>query len=123
MDASRSPSWHIARTADGAIHARFIGPTPTAEMYDFIAALNGMMPKANARLVFDLSELDGYNADTKAPMKTWLLEHKLAIQEITVVVPKARTIVKMVVAAISLATGIKMQMLEAGEERASYAAP
>lgn len=122
MDATRPQSWQITRTASGAICSRFIGPTPTAEMLDFISALNTAMPKANARLIFDLSELDGYNAETKAPMKTWLLEHKLAIQELTVIVPKAGTIVKMVVAAISLATGVKIRIREAGEELPSCAA-
>ena len=122
MDATRAQSWQITRTAKGAIYSRFIGPTPTAEMLAFIAALNEAMPQANARLIFDLSELNGYNSETKAPIKAWLLEHKLAIQELTVIVPKARTIVKMVVAAISLATGVKMQIREAGEEVSSYAA-
>jgi len=122
MAANNTPSWQITRSANGAIHSRFVGPTPTAEMLEFIAALNSAMPPAHARLIFDLSELDGYNAETKAPMKTWLLEHKLAIQEITVIVPKARTILKMVVAAISLATGVKMHIRETGEELTSYAA-
>jgi len=120
--ANGTHSWQVTRTANGTIYSRFVGPTSTAEMLDFIAALSNAMPPASARLIFDLSELVGYNAETKAPMKAWLLEHKLAIQEITVIVPKAGTILKMVVAAISIATGVKMHIREAGEEQARYAA-
>ena len=123
MEVSRTPSWQISVSADGAIHSKFVGPTPLDEMSKFIDALSAIMPGANARLVFDLRELGGYNSETKAPMKAWLLKHKLTIQELTVLVPKSGTILKVVVAAIALATGVKIRIREDLEEAASLVAP
>jgi hypothetical protein len=123
MDASRSASWQISVAPGGVIHAKFVGPTPSAEIAPFIDALVAAMPDANARFVFDLRELAGYNSETKAPMKAWLLQHKLAIQELTVLVPKSGTFLKMVVAAIALATGVKMRIVEDLEEAAQLVSP
>jgi hypothetical protein len=123
MDVSRSQSWQISEAADGAICAKFIGPTPTDEVAPFLTALVAIMPESNARLVFDLRELGGYNSETKEPMKAWLLTHKLAIQELTVLVPKSGAMLKMVVAAMALATGVKIRVREDLEALASFAAP
>jgi hypothetical protein len=112
MDANRSASWQISVAASGIVHAKFVGPTASAEIAPFIEALTAAMPTANARLLFDLRELLGYNADIKAPMKTWLLRHKLAILELTVLVPKSGTMLKMATAAIALATGVKIHIRE-----------
>ncbi|HKY38212.1 MAG TPA: hypothetical protein VJN18_19855 [Polyangiaceae bacterium] len=92
--------------------AKFVGPTPTAEFPKFLVALSARMPAACATLIFDLTELDGYNPETKEPMKAWLLEHKLAIREIVVVVPKSRLMVRTVTAAIGLAVGVKITVRE-----------
>jgi len=123
MDANRSASWQISVTADGVIYSKFVGPTPSDEIARFIESLVATMPEANARLVFDLRELGGYNSETKAPMKAWLLKHKLAILELTVLVPKSGTILKVVVAAIALATGVKIRIREDLEEAARRVSP
>jgi hypothetical protein len=123
MEAGSSESWQIRVAPSGVIVCKFIGPTPLDELSAFIIALEEIMPAANARLVFDLRELGGYNSDTKAPMKAWLLEHKLAIRELTVLVPKSSTILKVVVAAIALATGMKLKIREDLDEAASLSSP
>jgi predicted lysophospholipase L1 biosynthesis ABC-type transport system permease subunit len=123
MDSSRSAFWQISVATNGLIYSRFVGPTPMNEMLAFIDALVAIMPQANARLVFDLRELGGYNSETKAPMKAWLLKHKLAIQELTVLVPKTGTILKIVVAAIALATGVKVHIREDFEEMPTFVTP
>lgn len=123
MEANSSESWQIQVAGSGLIVCRFVGPTPLDELSAFIVALDEIMPPSNARLVFDLRELGGYNAETKAPMKAWLLEHKLAIRELTVLVPKSSTILKVVVAAIALATGMKLRIREDFEEPATVTTP
>ena len=116
------PSWAIAKVAaSGTIWPRFVGPTRTAEVADFITALNEMMPKEDANVVFDLRELEGHNPDTKEPIKTWLRENKPRIAAVTVIVPKSGAILKMVSAVISLATGVKIHIREDMDESASVA--
>jgi predicted lysophospholipase L1 biosynthesis ABC-type transport system permease subunit len=123
VHADRNASWQISVAADGVIYSKFVGPTPSDEIAAFIEALVAIMPQANARLVFDLRELGGYNSETKAPMKAWLLRHKLAILELTVLVPKSGTILKVVVAAIALASGVKIRIREDLEEAARVVSP
>ena len=123
MDANRDANWQISVAADGVIHAKFVGPTRSDEVAPFIAALVARMPAANARLVFDLRELSGYNPETKAPLKAWLLQHKLAILELTVLVPKSGTMLKVAVAAIALATGVKIRIGEDLDVAAGLASP
>jgi hypothetical protein len=116
------PSWRIAKVAaTGTIWLRFVGPTRTEEVPDFINALDEMMPDEDANLVFDLRELDGHNPDTKEPIKTWLRENKARIAMVTVIVPKAGAILKMVTAVIGLATGIKIHIRDDLDENASAA--
>lgn len=115
MHAEGAPkgSWTIGQGPhDRSLIAKFVGPTPTAEFPKFLVALSARMPAACATLIFDLTELDGYNPETKEPMKAWLLEHKLAIREIVVVVPKSRLMVRTVTAAIGLAVGVKITVRE-----------
>ena len=115
-------SWAITKLAStGTIVMRFVGPTPTPEVLECLAALNEMMPSKNANIIFDLRELHGHNPDTKQPFKTWLLENKPRIDEITLVLPKAATINKMAAAVISLATGIKFKIRDDLDERAPMA--
>jgi hypothetical protein len=123
MDAIRAPSWQICVAADAVVYAKFVGPTPTREIAEFIAALDRVLPTANARLVFDLRELGGYNSETKEPMKTWLLRRKLAIRELTVIVPKSQGILKVVVAAIALAAGVKILIREELEASVNFVTP
>jgi len=123
MDADSTASWTVSKAANGVIYSKFIGPTPLDEILKFLVALDALMPDANARLVFDLRELGGYNSETKEPMKSWILKHKLAIRELTVVVPKSGVILTMVTAAIALATGMKISIREDFAEAASFATP
>jgi hypothetical protein len=110
-------SWGITKVAaTGTIWLRFVGPTRTAEVPDFINALNEMMPEEDANLVFDLRELDGHNPDTKEPIKTWLRDNKARIAAVTVLVPKSGAILKMVTAVISLATGVKIHIRDDMDE-------
>jgi hypothetical protein len=116
------PSWRIAKVAaTGTIWLRFVGPTRTEEVSEFMTALDEMMPDEDANVVFDLRELDGHNPDTKEPIKTWLRENKARISTVTVIVPKAGAILKMVTAVIGLATGIKIHIRDDLDENASAA--
>lgn len=92
--------------------SKFVGPTSSSSFDEFLAALGARMPEAAATLVFDLRRLEGYNPDTKDPMKAWLRDHKLAIAELVVVVRKSDTILKMVTAAIGLAVGLRISIRE-----------
>jgi hypothetical protein len=115
-------SWAITKAAaSGAICVRFVGPTQTREIPDFLDALTEMMPAEEATIVFDLRRLVGHNPDTKEPIKTWLQRHKPRIAQVVVVVPSASAIHKMVTAVISLATGVKIRIREDLEEGASLA--
>ena len=116
------PSWAITKmAATGTIWLRFVGPTRSAEVPAFIEALDEMMPEEEANLVFDLRELDGHNPDTKEPIKTWLRVNKARIAKVTVLVPKAGTILKMVIAVIALAVGIKIRIREEWDEAITVA--
>lgn len=104
-------SWQIGKAADnGTIWAKFVGPTPTNEVRAFIDALTVSLPASHARVVFDLRELNGYNPETKQPIKSWLLEHKLTLEEVTVIIPKSGIWLRMVTAAIGLAVGVKIRI-------------
>src|SRR5262245_34213639 len=93
------PSWGITKVASsGTIWLRFVGPTPTHEVPDFINALSEMMPGEDASIVFDLRQLNGYNPASKEPIKEWLRENKPRIAQVTVLAPRSGTIVKVVVA-------------------------
>ncbi len=116
------PSWTITKmAASGTIWLRFVGPTRTYEVPDFLSALDEMMPDEEANLVFDLRELEGHNPDTKEPIKTWLRDNKARIANVTMLVPKAGTILKMVAAVIALAVGIKIRIREEWDEGAPVA--
>jgi hypothetical protein len=116
------PSWAITKVAaTGTIWLRFVGPTLTSECPEFIGALNDMMPEEDANVVFDLRQLEGHNPDTKEPIKTWLRENKARIATVTVVVPKSGAILKMVIAVISLATGVKLHIRDNMDEGFSVA--
>lgn len=98
--------------ASGTIWLRFVGPTRTSEISEFLEALTAMMPAEDASIVFDLRELEGHNPDTKEPIKAWLLANKPRIAQVTVIVPKSGAILKMVTAVIALATGVKIRIRE-----------
>jgi hypothetical protein len=116
-DRGEKPSWGITKVAaTGTIWLRFVGPTRTSEVSDFINALSEMMPEEDANIVFDLRELVGHNPDTKEPIRDWLRDNKPRIAQITVIVPKSGAILKMVTAVIALATGVKIRIREDMEE-------
>ena len=122
--APEKPSWAITRVAaSGTIWLRFVGPTLTHEVPEFINALVAMMPEADANVVFDLRLLEGHNQETKEPIKAWLREYKSRIASVTVIVPKSGSIVKMVTAVISLATGVKIRIRDDIGESLSVASP
>jgi hypothetical protein len=115
MVVERAPDgcWQISPAAEErTLLLKFVGPTPTAEFSEFLRALTAYMPEADATLVFDLTELDGYNPATKQPMKAWLSSHKLAIRELVVVVQKSKAMLRMATAAIGLAVGLKITIRE-----------
>ena len=110
-ERGESPSWAITKVAaSGTIWLRFVGPTRTAEVADFLAALSEMMPAEDANIVFDLRSLVGHNPETKEPIKAWLRENKRKIGQITVIVPKSRAIWTAVTAVLALATGVKIRI-------------
>ncbi len=105
------PSWGITKTAaTGAIVIRFVGPTRTWEIPEFLAAIGEMMPEEDATLIFDLRQLDGYNPESKEPIKSWLKQNKPRIKHVLVLVPEARSILKIAVAAIGLASGVRIRV-------------
>jgi hypothetical protein len=111
VDVPADKSWAIAKSAvTGAIVLRFVGPTRTTEIQQFFAALSEMMPERGAQVLFDLRELRGHNPDIKLPATRWLLEHKSRIAQITVVLRRAAALHKLVVAVLSVATGVKMKV-------------
>ena len=118
------PSWAITKSAaTGTIVLRFVGATRSWEIPEFFAALNEMMPAENAQVIFDLRELDGHNPDTKAPSKKWLLENKSRIGQVTIVVPRAATILKIVAGVLSLASGVKMKVRDDLEGEVQVGSP
>lgn len=113
VERASDGSWSVEQTAPGGpLVLEFVGPTSTASFNEFLAALGASMPKGRATLVFDLRRLEGYNPETKDPMKAWLRVHKLAIAELVVVLRRSETILKMVTAAIGLAVGVKISIRE-----------
>ena len=111
-------TWQIGKAAaDGAIWLKFVGPTPNDEVHACIEALTATMPESHARVVFDLRELNGYNPDSKQPIKSWLLDHKLVLDEVTVIIPKSSAWLRMVTAAMGLAAGVKIRIREDADER------
>jgi len=118
------PSWALTKSAaTGTIVLRFVGATRSWEIPEFFAALNEMMPAENAQVIFDLRELDGHNPDTKAPSKKWLLENKSRIGQVTIVVPRAATILKIVAGVLSLASGVKMKVRDDLEGEVQLGSP
>jgi len=104
-------SWTITKIAStGVIVLRFVGPTRTWEVPEFLGALSEMMPDDHASIIFDLRELDGHNPETKQPIKKWLLANKTRIASLTVVVARYATLIKVATAVIGLATGIKIKI-------------
>ena len=107
----RAPSWVLSTgTASGSLILRFIGPTATADIPDFLAALSKHMPPREAHLIFDLRELQGHNLDVRAPMQRWLADNRERISQVTVLVRKAATIVKMAASVVALATRMNIEI-------------
>lgn len=105
------PSWSITKlAATGTIVLRFVGPTRTWEIAEFLSALTEMMPPEDANIIFDLRQLVGHNPETKQPLKTWLIENRGRIGQVTVVLPKAAILLKMATAVIGLASGVKIKV-------------
>jgi DNA-binding transcriptional LysR family regulator len=104
-----TPSWALNKgAASGTLVLRFVGRTATPEIPAFLAALDKLMPPRDAHVIFDLRELVGHNLDTRAPIQRWLLENRPRIAQVTVVVNKAATIIKMAISVVGMATGIKL---------------
>ena len=104
-------SWTLSTgAASGSLILRFVGPTATADIPEFLGALSQNMPTQGAHIIFDLRELSGHNLDTRAPIQRWLGENKSRIAQLTVLVNQAATIIKMAVSVVSLATGMKLEI-------------
>src|SRR5262245_15201917 len=111
VEVPAEKSWAIAKSAvTGAIVLRFVGPTRTEEIAPVFAALSEMMPEKDAQILFDLRELHGHNPEIKLPATRWLRDHKSRIAQITVVLRRAAALHKLVVAVLSVATGVKMKV-------------
>jgi hypothetical protein len=117
----RNPiSWSLSKGAvSGTLVLRFVGPTPTGEIAGFLAALDRNMPLRDAHVIFDLRELVGHNLDTRAPIQRWLLDNRSRLAQVTVVVKKAATIIKMASSVVGMATGIKLRVRDDLEGDAS----
>ena len=113
-------SWTLnTGAASGTLLLRFVGPTATHEIPEFIAALTQAMPARPAHIVFDLRHLEGHNLETRAPMQRWLMANRSRIAKVTVVVNKAATIIKMATSVVGLAAGVKIQIRDDLESDAS----
>ena len=98
---------------------RFVGPTETHEIADFIAALSKHVPERGAHIIFDLRELQGHNLETRAPIQRWLSANRPRIAKVTVVVKKAMTIIKMAASVVALAARIEIEIRDDLESDAS----
>ena len=58
----------------------------------------------------DLRELQGHNLDVRAPMQRWLADNRERISQVTVLVRKAATIVKMAASVVALATRMNIEI-------------
>jgi len=117
---AQRPSWTLLEGAGtGTLVLRFVGPTLTEEIPQFLAALSKQLPARDAHIVFDLRELEGHNLDTRAPMQRWLRENKSRIARLTVLLEKAATIIKMAATVVGLASGVKIEMRDDLEPDAS----
>jgi hypothetical protein len=115
-----TPSWNLTTgAASGTLVLRFIGPTATHEIPEFLTALSKHMPPREAHIVFDLRELQGHNLDTRAPIQRWLGENRPRIAQVTVVVKKAATILKMATSVVALASGLNIKIRDDVEGEAS----
>jgi hypothetical protein len=113
-------SWSLTKGAvSGTLVLRFVGPTPTAEIPGFLGALDEHMPPREAHIVFDVRELVGHNVDTRVALQRWLLDHRPRIAQVTVVVNKAATLVKMATSVVSMAARIKIKIRDDLEGEAS----
>jgi hypothetical protein len=111
LRGSGVPSWNLTTgAATGTLVLRFVGPTRTHEIPEFLAALTRHMPARQAHVIFDLRELQGHNLDTRAPIQRWLLEHRPRLAQVTVVVKKAATIIKMATSVVGMATGLNIKI-------------
>ena len=118
--AEDAASWTLTTgAASGTLLLRFVGPTPTHEIPDFIAALTQNLPTRPAHIVFDLRQLEGHNLETRAPMQRWLMANRPRIAKVTVVVKKAATILKMATSVVGLAAGMKIEIRDDLESDAS----
>jgi len=105
------PSWTLSKGAvTGTVVLRFVGPTLTEEIPEFLAALTKQLPEREAHVIFDLRELEGHNLDTRAPIQKWLREHRSRIARLTVVVQKAATIIKMAATVVGLASNVRIEL-------------
>jgi len=112
-----APSWGITKLAAcGTIWLRFDGAIPTPQVSAFINALSEMMPPSDAHIVFDLRRLGHYNPEIREPLKAWLRGNKPRIAKLTVLASRSATIVKMVSAAMALATGVKIRIRDDVDE-------
>jgi hypothetical protein len=113
-------SWNLTQGAvSGTLVLRFVGPTPTAEIPGFMRALDEHMPPREAHIVFDVRELVGHNVDTRVALQRWLLDNRARIAQVTVVVNKAATLVKMATSVVSMAARIKIKIRDDLEGEAS----
>jgi hypothetical protein len=113
-------SWSLTQgSVSGTLVLRFVGPTPTAESPGFLGALREHMPQGEAHIVFDVRELVGHNVDTRIALQRWLLDNRARIAQVTVVVNKAATIVKMATSVVSMAARIKIKIRDDLEGEAS----
>lgn len=107
----RAPSWTLSTgAASGSLILRFVGPTATEDIPHFLAALSLHLPPRAAHIIFDLRELEGHNLDTRAPIQRWLIDNRSRIAQITVLVRRASTIIKMAVSVVALATGMPIEV-------------
>ncbi len=102
--------WEIGKSESGVVWIRYFLTTPEADMRASLAALLEVMPEANARIVMDLRGLTAHNPDSRGPAQEWLKAYKKRITSLTVVVPRAVPIVKLITAAVGFAVGIRIRM-------------
>lgn len=109
--AEGAASWTLTPgAASGTLLLRFVGPTLTREIPDFIAALTQHMPERPVHLIVDLRELEGHNLDTRVPIQRWLMANRSRLAKVSVVVNEAATIVKMATSVVGLAAGVKIEI-------------
>lgn len=103
--------WSLKSDERGRVYLSFFGPTATEALVECFKALSEMMHD-DVQLVVDIRELDGHNVESRQLWRDWLAQHKAQLRNVVVVVKRAMVMYRMVIAAVGLAAGVRIHVVE-----------